>query len=197
MPRGGPPADPISFHFLLLSFLLSVGPAMPGGGILIKIQCAVTNRSEQSLISTRVRRGLALITAHLEETIKWIDKPFKREVNFFFFFHFTKSGFLLYTHSKGIEFILVLLTVIFFPTKILSSGSFSQRTLKLAGWVAKGLLVLFVPVLASKGTLYGTYCLPPFKDSAGKRQAVHLDPSHKNSSFHVHTIGNEMVHFNV
>lgn len=42
----------------------------------------------KSLISTRVRRGLALITAHLEETTKWIDKPFKREVNFFFFFFF-------------------------------------------------------------------------------------------------------------
>lgn len=30
----------------------------------------------------------------------------------------------------------------------------------MAGWVAKGLLVLFVPVLASKGTLYSTYYLP-------------------------------------
>lgn len=30
----------------------------------------------------------------------------------------------------------------------------------MAGWVAKELLVLFVPVLASKGTLYSTYYLP-------------------------------------
>lgn len=103
MPRRGPPADPTSLHFLLLSFPLSAGPAVPGQGILIKIQCTVTNRSEQSLISTRVRRGLALITAHLEDTIKWIDKPFKREVNFFL--HLAKSGFLLYTPLKGVEFI--------------------------------------------------------------------------------------------
>lgn len=54
----------------------------PVQGILIKIQCTVTNRSEQSLISTRVRRGLALITPYLQGTIKWIDKLFKREVNF-------------------------------------------------------------------------------------------------------------------
>lgn len=154
MPRRGPPADPTSLHFLLLPFPLSSGPAVPGQGILIKIQCIVTNRSEQSLISTRVRRGLALITAHLEEAIKWIDKLFKREVKFFL--HLAKSGLLLYVPLKGIKFIYWR----FFPTEILSSYSFHQRTFELAGWVAKELLVLFMPVLDSKGTFYSTYYLP-------------------------------------
>lgn len=163
MPRRGPPADPTSLHFLLLSFPLSAGPAVPGQGILIKIQCTVTNRSEQSLISTRVRRGLALITAHLEDTIKWIDKPFKREVNFFFL-HLAKSGFLLYKPLKEIEFIYWQ----FFLREILSSYSFHQGTFKLAGWVAKGLAACVILACVGQQRHTLQHLLPPIKDTAGE-----------------------------
>lgn len=114
---------------------------MPYQGILIKIQSAVTNRSEQSLISTRVRRGLALITAHLEETIKWIDKPFKREV--IFFLNLDKSGFLLCTLSKGSKFISVLLTVfcfLFFSQKYFHKIFSVRRHLSWPGGWLRGCL---------------------------------------------------------
>lgn len=131
MPRRGPPADPTSLHFLLLSFPLSAGPAVPGQGILIKIQCTVTNRSEQSLISTRVRRGLALITAHLEETIKWIDKPFKREVNFFLAFGQEWISFI-YSFKRNL---IHLLTVFFLQKFFHHIVSSRERLSWLGGWL--------------------------------------------------------------
>lgn len=157
--KKGTPADPTSLHFLLLSFPLSMGPVVPGQGILIKIQCTVTNRSEQSLISTRVRRGLALITPYLQGTIKWIDKLFKREVNFFLAFGQEWFPFI-YSFKRN----WMVLNDSSFPSEILLAFGVHQRTFKLAGWVAKG--CIHSCVCQQRHTLQ--HVPPPMEDTAGE-----------------------------
>lgn len=122
---------------------------MPDQGILIKIQSAVTNRSEQSLISTRVRRGLALITAHLEETIKWIDKLFERS-HFLLAFGQEWISFIYSTkrkqiHLSSIDRVCFVCVCVFFfsPQKYFHQTFSARRCLSwLGGWLKECLCYL-------------------------------------------------------
>lgn len=156
---------------------------MPGQGILIKIQCTVTNRSEQSLISTRVRRGLVLITPYLQGTIKWIDKCFKRGVNFFLAFGQEWFCFI-YSFKRD----WMLLMTVLFPTEILSASTRGHLSW-LGGWL-RG--CIHSCVCQQRHTLQ--HVPPPIEDTARERYS---DPSHRNSSFPEHTVGDQIVHCNV